>query len=84
MARSHAQAWQQVEDLLAGLLLASRPHHGEEWAAREAGALLALVDGLAPALVLEPARMPAARAQTMLRAQLDRVLDQAAVPADDS
>ena len=73
-AKAHADEWQQVEDLLDGLLRGCRPERGRRWAQQEAGALLALVDGLAPALVLEPGRMPPERARALLTAHLDRLL----------
>jgi AcrR family transcriptional regulator len=73
-AKTHAEEWQDVEDLLAGLLWASRPQRGEDWARTEAAALLALLDGLAPALVVEPKRMPSGRAEAILAGHLDRVL----------
>ena len=73
-ARTHAGEWQQVEDLLAGLLRASRPRRGEHWARQEAALLLALADGLAPAVALEPDRMPTERARLILDEQLARVL----------
>jgi len=73
-AARHAREWQQVEDLLTGLLWAARPARGQDWARREGGFLLALLDGLAAALLVEPGRMPAERAQGMLERHLELVL----------
>ncbi|MET0695645.1 MAG: TetR family transcriptional regulator C-terminal domain-containing protein, partial [Propionibacteriaceae bacterium] len=73
-ATTHAREWQEVEDLLAGLLWGSRPARGEAWARREAAVLLALLDGLATAALVEPVRMPGQRAEGILNDQLDRVL----------
>jgi TetR/AcrR family transcriptional repressor of bet genes len=79
-AARHAREWQEVEDLLTGLLWAARPAQGQEWARREAGFLLALLDGLAAALLVEPGRMPPERAQEMLQRHLEVVLG----PFDDT
>jgi hypothetical protein len=73
-AKSHAEEWQDVEDLLAGLLWASRPERGQDLTRTEAAALLALLDGLAPAVVVEPKRMPAKRAKAILAQHLDQLL----------
>ncbi len=73
-ARAHSQEWQEIEDLLTGLLWASRPERGQDWGRTEAAVLLALLDGLAPAVVVEPERMPSERAKAILADHLDRVL----------
>jgi TetR/AcrR family transcriptional repressor of bet genes len=73
-AKTHAEEWQEIEDLLAGLLWASRPERGEDWGRTQAAVLLALLDGLAPAVLVEPKRMPPGRAQAILAAHLDQVL----------
>ena len=57
-ARTHAEEWRDIEDLLAGLLGASRPGRDQTWVRDQAAALLALLDGLATAALVEPDRMP--------------------------
>jgi AcrR family transcriptional regulator len=74
MADTHARDWGEVENLLTQLLRGSRPQRGDAWARAEAAAMLALVDGLAPAVLLEPTRMPPERAEGILAHHLDRML----------
>jgi TetR/AcrR family transcriptional regulator, transcriptional repressor of bet genes len=75
MAARHAGEWQQVEDLISGLLRASRPHRSEVWARDGAAHLLAVLDGLAVSQVAEPQRMPAERAERIVAAVLTRLLE---------
>ena len=72
--RAHAREWQQVEDLLGGLLRAVRPAAGPEQIRDDAARLLALLDGLALAALAEPARMPPERAERILSGVLDGLL----------
>ena len=72
--RTHAREWQEVEDLLSGLLQASRGQADLERGREDAAGLLALLDGLATAALVEPDRMPPARAERLLAEFLDRLL----------
>lgn len=72
--RTHAGEWQDIEDLLSGLLHASRPSVAAERNRQDAAGLLALLDGLAMAALAEPDRMPADRAELLLAEALDRLL----------
>jgi AcrR family transcriptional regulator len=72
-AQVHRREWAEVEDLLARLLAAARPDRAAT-ARDDAGALLALLDGLATAQAVEPARMGAERARALLAEHLDRLL----------
>lgn len=72
--RTHAREWQEVEDLLSGLLQASRPAVGPERSRDDAAHLLALLDGLAVAALAEPDRMPPERAERLLADVLDGLL----------
>ena len=73
VARQHAMEWGQVEDLLAQLLTAIRTDLSPERVAQDAAELLALLDGLATAALVEPDRMPAERASALLGRTLDRL-----------
>jgi len=77
-AAAHRGDWQQVEDLLASLLSAARPDLGAQAVRDEATALLALLDGLATALAVEPARLAPARAEALRARHLDRLLEREA------
>ncbi len=70
-AAVHRREWQQVEDLLAHLIAAARPDLAEQAARDEATVLLALLDGLAGAVAVEPGRVPAARAEALVARHLD-------------
>jgi TetR/AcrR family transcriptional regulator, transcriptional repressor of bet genes len=70
----HRQEWQQVEDLLAHLIAAARPDLGDQAVRDEATVLLALLDGLAGAAAVEPARVPAERAETLVARHLEALL----------
>jgi TetR/AcrR family transcriptional regulator, transcriptional repressor of bet genes len=72
--RTHAREWREVEDLLSGLLQASRPGVGADQNRQDAAGLLALLDGLALAALTEPDRMPPERAEGLLAGVLDRLL----------
>lgn len=72
--RTHAREWQEVEDLLTGLVWGARPAQGEERSREDAAALLALLDGLAITAGSEPERMPPERAERLLAEALDRLL----------
>lgn len=74
VAEVHAAEWQEVENLMAGLMWGARPDLPQAWAQDQAGYLLALIDGLAVAALIEPARMPPARARSILDAALSSVL----------
>ena len=73
-ARTHAEEWRDIEDLLAGLLGATRPGRDPTEVRDQAAALLALLDGLATAALVEPDRMPPERAERLLEQTLDRLL----------
>ena len=73
-ATTHAREWLELEDLLTVFVLGARPDLDQESARREAALLLALVDGLAVAVVTEPARMPAERAEQVLESVLGPLL----------
>jgi TetR/AcrR family transcriptional regulator, transcriptional repressor of bet genes len=72
--RTHARDWQQVEDLLSGLLQATRPDLGPDRSREDAGLLLALLDGLAMAALTEPDRMPPERAERLVAGFLDDIV----------
>ncbi|MGY1763731.1 TetR/AcrR family transcriptional regulator [Geodermatophilus sp. SYSU D00779] len=74
-AEVHRREWQQVEDLLAHLIAAARPDLAEQAARDEATVLLALLDGLAGAVAVEPGRVPGERAQALVARHLDVLLD---------
>ena len=76
-AAVHRQEWQQVEDLLAELIGAARPDLAAQAVRDEATVLLALLDGLAGAVAVEPGRVPADRAETLVARHLDALLDPA-------
>ena len=80
-AEVHRREWQQVEDLLAQLVAAARPDLAEEVVRDEATVLLALLDGLAGAVAVEPGRVPAERAEALVARHLDALLDPARPPA---
>lgn len=73
-AQRHAEEWGFLEQLLDDLLAAALPALAAAPRAQEAAALLALADGLAVAVVREPARMPPGRALAVAAAHLDGVL----------
>ncbi len=73
VAARHARRWAQAETLFAQLLVAADAT--DETGSRDRAAeLLALVDGVAVALAVEPARMPAERARHVLDTAVDRLL----------
>ncbi|SHN52104.1 transcriptional regulator, TetR family [Geodermatophilus obscurus] len=74
-AEVHRREWQQVEDLLALLIATARPDLAEQAVRDEATVLLALLDGLAGAVAVEPARVPADRAEALVARHLDALLD---------
>ena len=74
-ARRHRYDRAKVEKLVAGLVAESRPALAEEQARDRAATLLAIADGLACAVVVEPARMPAERAVTLVDSALKAALD---------
>lgn len=74
MAAGHARDWRGVEDQLTLAVSACRPDKAAEWCADTAASLLALLDGLAVALLTEPDRMPAERAERLVAARLDEIL----------
>ena len=80
-AEVHRREWQQVEDLLAQLVAAARPDLAEEVVRDEATVLLALLDGLAGAVAVEPGRVPAERAEALVARHLDAFLDPVRPPA---
>ena len=73
VAAEHAKDWMKVEALLTSLIALSRPDLPTDWHQERAGALLALLDGLAAAALTEPERMPAERARRLLGVELDRL-----------
>jgi AcrR family transcriptional regulator len=76
-AEVHRRGWQQVEDLLVALIAAVRPDLAEQAARDEATLLLALLDGLAGAVAVEPGRLPGERAEALLARHLDALVDPA-------
>lgn len=70
----HARQWQQVEDLFVELLSAVRPGQPATVARDQAALLLSVVDGLAISHLVEPRRMPAARAVRLVRELLDTLV----------
>src|SRR3712207_3368271 len=70
-AEVHRREWQQVEDLLAHLIAAARPDLAEQAARDEATVLLALLDGLAGAVAVEPGRVSGERAEALVTRHLD-------------
>jgi TetR/AcrR family transcriptional regulator, transcriptional repressor of bet genes len=74
VARGHAADWLRVEDLISRLLSQCRADLDREWCRDRAAGLVALLDGLAAAVLTEPARMPPERARRILDAELDGVL----------
>ena len=73
-AEVHRREWQQVEDLLAHLIAAARPDLAAQAARDEATVLLALLDGLAGAVAVEPGRLPAERAEALVARHLDALV----------
>ncbi len=73
-AQLHRREWAEVEGLLARLVAAARPDLGGSAARDEATVLLALLDGLAGALAVEPARVPDERGRALLARHLDALL----------
>lgn len=73
VANRHAEDWQQIEQLLAALVGLIRPDRTRTWHRERAAALLALLDGLAAAVVTEPDRMPSERARRLLGTELERL-----------
>jgi AcrR family transcriptional regulator len=80
-AEVHRREWQQVEDLLAQLVAAARPDLAEQAVRDEATLLLALLDGLAGAVAVEPGRVPAERAEALVARHLDALLRPVRPPA---
>lgn len=74
-ARRHRYDRATVEKLIAQLLVESRPKTSEKQAKDRAATLLAVADGLACAIVVEPARMPPERAVELIEASLRVALD---------
>ncbi|PPK94624.1 AcrR family transcriptional regulator [Kineococcus xinjiangensis] len=68
VAEVHRREWASLERFLADLVAAGAPHRTDP--AGDAAALLALLDGLAVAVALEPQRMPPARAERLVDAWL--------------
>jgi TetR/AcrR family transcriptional repressor of bet genes len=73
-AEVHRREWQQVEDLLAHLIVAARPDLAEQAARDEATVLLALLDGLAGAVAVEPGRVSGERAEALVARHLDALV----------
>ncbi|MGL5909698.1 MAG: TetR/AcrR family transcriptional regulator [Phycicoccus sp.] len=72
-AERHRRDWQDVEDVFARLL--AEHHRATPASTADAAAhLLALVDGLAIAVALEPRRMSARRARSLVDAAVDAAL----------
>lgn len=75
LAAEHAKDWLEIEQLLTLVIGKCRPDREPEWHADQAGALLALLDGLAAAVLTEPERMPGERAERLLDQRLQELLD---------
>lgn len=73
LAAIHRQSWQQLEDVLAALISAARGD--ATGAGQRAGLLLAAVDGLATAGLVEPERVSTARMSALLTQALAGALD---------
>jgi AcrR family transcriptional regulator len=74
LAEAHAREWRDVEQMLAYLIAGSRPEQAESWSRDQAAALLAMLDGLATAVLLEPDRMPPSRARALVGTHLAELL----------
>lgn len=72
-AAQHVREWRDVESLLLALIAAAHPERDGDWAIDQAGSLLALIDGLATAALVEPGRMPPDRARHLLDLALGRI-----------
>lgn len=70
VADAFTTGWSQTETYLQGLLTELFPQRD---AVEEAGHLLALLDGLAVARAAEPDRMPATRADTIIRRHIEHL-----------
>ncbi|MFC3688597.1 TetR/AcrR family transcriptional regulator [Aquipuribacter hungaricus] len=89
-AALHRETWQRAEDGIAWLVLAcgalsegdGTPAAPPPWARDAAAELLALMDGLAVSVLLEPGRMPPGRARRLADEAVDRVLDRAEAAAE--
>lgn len=93
-AAQHRVTWQRAEDGIAWLVTGcvealpdtSQPEDPAQqppsWSREAAAELLALVDGLAVAVLLEPARMPPDRARRLVDDAVDRVVARARVSHD--
>ena len=77
-AAVHREEWSEVESVIAFLIAAHRQVEVHQ-VSDDAAALLALLDGVAIAVVVEPGRMPLARAVRIVDVAVDRALGQ--VPA---
>jgi len=73
-AQAHAHDWGELETLITGLLRAARPGRDASWAQDQAASLLALVDGIAMSVLVEPTRMPPERARALVDQATERVL----------
>ncbi len=74
VAEQQAREWGDLAELIVALLAAARPDRSAEWVADRAAALLALVDGLAIAVALEPQRMPRDRALLLAEQTVEAAL----------
>ena len=74
VAEQQAREWGDLAELIVALLAAARPDRSAEWVADRAAALLALVDGLAIAVALEPQRMPRERALLLAEQTVEAAL----------
>ena len=72
IAAVHRREWADLEETLTDLLRAAAPERPDP--ADDAAELLALADGLAIAVALEPGRMPPERAERLLAGRLALVL----------
>ena len=81
-AQVHRREWRQVEEMIAAGLSAAAPHRPAP--ADDAAGLLALLDGLAIAVAVEPERMPPARAARIVEVHLAALLEpqEERAPAD--
>ena len=74
-AAVHAREWAELATTITDLVQATRPERGRDWAEAQGALLLAIADGLATAVAVEPERMPGARAIELAESALQQLLD---------
>jgi AcrR family transcriptional regulator len=74
IAADHTTDWMTVEKLLTSVIAQCRPDRSAGWQQDQAASLVALLDGLAAAVLTEPERMPAERADRLVAERLQQLL----------